>query len=70
MTSRLAIYIGEPVTFLTVPVASFFVDVFSRARDWPLYFLVPRWIGEALILLPLWAFGCAWGMLYLEWYWI
>ena len=70
LVSTLAIYIGEPVMFLTIPALSFFVDSYSRTKSWPLYLLVWRWIGEVVILLPLWVMGCSWAMLCMQWYWI
>src|ERR1017187_179134 len=59
MTTTLAIYIGEPVTFLTIPALSFFVDSYSRTKNWPLHLLVGRWVCEILVLLPIWVIACS-----------
>lgn len=66
---RIAIWVGDPVGVLAVPIVSFFIDILRRCRDMGLwYFRVPI---EVLVVAPAWLYLWAWiQLLVLGWVWI
>jgi hypothetical protein len=73
MSSPLLIWIGEPILFFGVPVASLFIDMAGRTRSrsrslWPYH--IVRSAAEFAFAVTFW--GAAWefAMLMLGWLWI
>lgn len=64
---HIAIHIGDPVAFLTIPIISFILDLNQRQMNG----LNPRWIVELILLVPIWFY--AWiffELVVLNWFWI
>jgi hypothetical protein len=65
-----AIYVGGPLCFLTIPVVSFALDRTTIMRRWPRHFIVARWLGEIIVVFPMWEMLCFYIIGSFGWFWV